>query len=80
MATGATQAAAIQGRTFNSGAFSPAAASSAISNTTNNQSVNNNVTITGGVGFGIAELQELFDNDNVIINPNSAQGRALTNG
>lgn len=82
LATGATQAAAIEGRTFNSGAFNPSAATTSqpISNTTNNQSITNNVTVQGGVGFGIAELQELFDNDNVIIDPNSAQGRALTNG
>jgi hypothetical protein len=82
LATGATQAAAIEGRTFNSGAFNPSSASTSqpISNTTNNQSITNNVTVQGGVGFGIAELQELFDNDNVIIDPSSAQGRALMNG
>lgn len=81
LATGATQAAAIEGRTFNSGAFKPSGGGvQPIQNTTNNQSINNNVTITGGVGFGIAELQELFDNDNVIIQPNSAQARALMNG
>lgn len=48
------------------------------SNITNNtQSSSTTINISGGVGFGVDELTALFDSDAVIINKDSAQGRAL---
>jgi tape measure domain-containing protein len=51
------------------------AGSSSISN--NTQNVTTTVNITGGVGFSIEDLQKIFDDDVVIINKDSAQGRQL---
>ena len=53
----------------------PVAAQSNITN--NTQSSQTTINITGGVGFTTEDLTALFDSDAVIINKDSAQGRAL---
>ena len=53
----------------------PVAAQSSITN--NTQSSQTTINITGGVGFTTDDLTALFDSDAVIINRDSAQGRAL---
>ena len=53
----------------------PVAAQSNITN--NTQSSQTTINITGGVGFTTDDLTALFDSDAVIINRDSAQGRAL---
>jgi len=53
----------------------PVAAQSNITN--NTQSSSTTINISGGVGFTTDDLTALFDSDAVIINRDSAQGRAL---
>ena len=45
--------------------------------TNNTQNSQTTINITGGVGFTTDDLTALFDSDAVIINRDSAQGRAL---
>ena len=78
-AAGASQVANIAstsyGDTSVKGSSVPTEAPTNITN--NTQSSSTTINISGGVGFGVDELTALFDSDAVIINKDSAQGRAL---
>ncbi len=78
-AAGASQVANIASTSFGDssvkGSNMPTEAPTNITN--NTQSSATTINISGGVGFGVDELTALFDSDAVIINKDSAQGRAL---
>ena len=79
-AMGASQYAKANSQTY-SAPTGPSGTSGISSNqglvTNNTQSSQTTINITGGVGFTTDDLTALFDSDAVIINRDSAQGRAL---
>ena len=78
-AAGASQVANIASTSFGDSSVKGSSMPTEVpSNITNNtQSSSTTINISGGVGFGVDELTALFESDAVIINKDSAQGRAL---